>query len=140
MTEKALDILQRHQLRNTAVRRQVLEQFLQAGHKALSNSDLEDALENPDRITLYRTLKTFEQKGIVHQAIDGSGTTKYALCQDECSEHEHHDDHAHFHCHDCGKTICLEGSIKSAVQLPEGFQVQQKHFVLEGTCADCHTE
>ena len=137
MQDKALELLKAHQLRNTTMRRLVLELFLEAGHKALSSSDLESALENPDRITLYRTLKTFEQKGLVHQAIDGSGTTKYAFCQDHCTEHAHHDDHAHFHCSDCGKTICLEGNVQSNIQVPDGFKIQQKHFVLEGTCADC---
>ena len=137
MQEKALELLKLYRLRNTAMRRQVLELFLKAGHKALSSSNLESALEKTDRITLYRTLKTFERNGIIHQAIDGSGVTKYALCHGQCSEHDHMDDHPHFHCKDCGKTICMEGKIKNNVKVPKGFIVQQKHFILEGTCSDC---
>lgn len=137
MQEKVLELLKSYQLRNTVMRRQVLELFLKAGHKALSSNNLESALEKTDRITLYRTLKTFEQKGIIHQAIDGSGVTKYALCHDQCSEHDHLDDHPHFHCKNCGKTICLEGKIQNSVNVPSGFTVQQRHFILEGTCSDC---
>ena len=138
MEDRALQLLKKHQLRNTIMRRQVLELFLKADSEALASADLERILDNPDRITLYRTLKTFEQKGLIHQAIDSSGTAKYAICQDDCSEHQHHDNHAHFHCIDCGKTICLEGSVTSQVQVPSGFQVHQQPFVLEGICSSCH--
>ena len=42
-------------------------------------TDIENAFIKADRTTLYRTLKTFEENGIVHQIDDGTGTTKYAL-------------------------------------------------------------
>lgn len=130
-------LLEKHQLRKTDIRRRVLEVFMEAGAQALTNNDLETLLEDADRITLYRTLKTFEQKGLIHQAVDKSHSTKYALCMEECSEHEHHDEHAHFHCQDCGKTVCIEGHVQSQVQIPAGFKIKQTHLVLEGTCSDC---
>ena len=43
---------------------------------------LEKAFPKSDRITMYRTLKTFEEKGILH-SIKGEGDeAKYALCND----------------------------------------------------------
>ncbi|MGE8513212.1 MAG: transcriptional regulator, partial [Chryseobacterium culicis] len=40
--------------------------FLSSQEAALSLSEIENHFENADRITIYRTLKTFEEKGIVH--------------------------------------------------------------------------
>ena len=72
MTEqKIIKLLKDSGLRKTEVRIKVLREFLIAD-RAYGQGDLEARFENLDRITLYRTLRTFEQKGIVHQAIDGS--------------------------------------------------------------------
>ena len=137
MNKGILDTLKRHNLRKTNIRAQVLEVFLNEGNKAIAHPEMERLLPHADRITLYRTLKTFEEKGIIHQVVDGSNAAKYALCNDTCTEHEHHDEHAHFHCQDCGKTICLDSKVESVVQVPQGFSVKQTHLVVEGTCSDC---
>lgn len=110
---------------------------MDAGTKALSKQDIEKYFENLDRVTLYRTLITFERKGLIHQAMDGSGTAKYALCAEACTEHQHHDEHAHFHCFACGETICLEGNISPQVTVPKGYVIRQAHLVLEGRCEAC---
>ncbi|MCG8330032.1 MAG: transcriptional repressor [Chitinophagales bacterium] len=137
MQEDIQKKLEKHHLRKTNMRREVLELFLQSKGKALSNRDIEQALKSADRITLYRTLKTFEEKGLIHQAVDNSGTAKYALCRDDCTVHEHHHEHAHFHCTNCDETICLEGAINPQVKVPTGFVVEQTHLVLEGVCEKC---
>ncbi len=138
METTILQLLEKHSLRKTDMRKKVLQIFLEAGTRALTNNDLEQALEEADRITLYRTLKTFEQKGLIHQAVDTSSSTKYALCQEGCSEHRHHDQHAHFHCQTCGKTLCIDGDVSAQLSIPNGFTVQQTHLVLEGVCSNCN--
>lgn len=135
--DKVSSILKQHGLRKTAIRRQVLEQFLSVEHRAISQPDLQSALPDADYVTLYRVLSSFAEKGIIHQIVDSSQATKYALCHSECAEHDHHDDHAHFHCQSCGKTICLDGTVESKVRLPQGFSVRQTHLVLEGHCDHC---
>jgi Fur family ferric uptake transcriptional regulator len=137
MEKEILEKLEQSDLRKTAIRKEVLQLFLKNKGRALSSKEIEEALGQADRITLYRTLKTFEQSGVIHQAVDGTGTAKYALCLDDCSTHEHHDEHAHFHCLRCGKTICLEGNIEPKVKVPEGYRVHHAHLVLEGECAEC---
>lgn len=136
MTASALDILVQHSLRKTAVRMQVLDIFLQS-QEALSHNDIESHFSQLDRITLYRTLRTFEEKGVIHKAIDGGEKLKYALCSGRCSEHAHADHHAHFHCDQCGKTICIESMHTPAVQAPVGFRVSGAYLVLKGTCSTC---
>jgi Fur family ferric uptake transcriptional regulator len=137
MDQEILQILSASNLRKTNIRKEVLHLFLQEKGRAISSKEIEDALDDPDRITLYRTLRTFEQSGVIHQAVDGSGTTKYALCAAGCTEHQHNDEHAHFHCTNCGKTICLEARIDSQIRIPDGFKLEHAHLMLEGECADC---
>src|SRR5690554_2095003 len=81
--------------------------FLAAQTSALSLSEIEEALYPADRITLYRTLKTFEEKGIVH-SIQENHTSTYSLCNDECQEGDHQDTHLHFYCKRCKQTTCRE--------------------------------
>jgi Fur family ferric uptake transcriptional regulator len=130
-------ILKEHAVRVTPVRMDILDLFLEADHQALSNSDIEHRFESIDRITLYRTLKSFEQNGIIHQVNDGSGTAKYAICSGACSHDHHEDNHAHFHCEKCDKTICLDGQVHTKVETPEGYSVKGIDVVLKGVCDKC---
>lgn len=138
--QKVINKLEAHDVRKTAVRKQVLSLFLEEEGKALSNSDIEEQLEAIDRITLYRTLRTFEEKGLIHQAVDSTGTNKYALCLSDCTTHHHEDRHAHFQCNTCGETTCLESKIPASYEVPSGYEIQQAHLVLEGTCIKCNVE
>ncbi len=129
-------ILKNHNLRVTPFRTEVLSLFANAG-KALSSQELEARLYDADRITLYRTIKSFEEKGIIHKAIDGTLTQKYALCEAECNEHHHHDEHVHFHCDKCENTFCLDHIYVPHVQLPSGFTVKKTNMVVSGVCEKC---
>lgn len=73
----AESILKKHLLRVTQFRLDVISIFITAG-RALASHDIEEKLHDADRITLYRTLKSFEDKGIIHKAIDGTLTQKFA--------------------------------------------------------------
>ena len=75
-----------------------------------------------DRVTLYRTIKQFEEKGLIHEVIDTKGQAKYALCVTECTTHEHHDDHLHFHCSQCDRTIGVDGEVNLRIDL--SFRIQ----------------
>lgn len=134
MNESA--ILQNSALRSTEIRRQVLQVFLRA-NAALSQREIEDSFSDIDRVTLYRTLRTFEDKGIIHQAFDGTDVAKYALCSDHCSEHHHHDDHLHFHCTKCGKTVCIDEYAVPRPSLPGVAAVESAQLVVRGVCAGC---
>ena len=139
MQKTAERILLDNKLKRTSVRLNVLNIFLDH-EEALSHQDIESRIEHIDRITLYRTLRTFEEKGIIHKALDGSEKQKYALCQETCTEHEHQDEHPHFYCFQCGKTICLSKVTLPAIEPPEGYQLQQAHVVLQGICAECNSQ
>ena len=120
----------------TAMRILVLD-FLLKRNAAISLSDIEKGLYPADRITIYRTLKTFEEKGLVHIIDDGTGSPKYALCADECSINEHHDMHVHFYCNTCKETFCLPDSKIPEIKLPDNFTSAEMNLVVKGICDQC---
>lgn len=130
-------LLRKSGLRITQTRLEILERFLEQ-NTALSQQYFDAQFDKLDRITLYRTLKTFEKKGLIHRTIDGTDVPKFALCSDGCEEHRHRDHHAHFHCVQCGHTYCLDERPFSTPSLPEGFRVLESHLVIQGTCGNCN--
>lgn len=128
-------ILKTKKLRITAIRQQVLE-LLMDRDSAVSQRSIEEDLEEFDRITLYRTLKSFEEKGIIHKISDGSGVNKFAMCSD-CDEHHHHHDHVHFHCNKCEETYCLEEMQMPSFTNKTNHQIEEFNIVLKGKCEKC---
>lgn len=123
-------------MRKTPFRKEVLDIFKKS-HNAISQADFEEKLAEYDRITLYRTIKTFEEKGIIHKALDGTNVTRYALCEADCNSHSHNDHHAHFHCSDCDETFCVEDVEVPIVKVPTGFQVRDTALIINGICKNC---
>ena len=129
------EILKNSKLRITKSREEVLSFFLKQNY-AIPHADIELELEDLDRVTIYRTLNSFLEKGLIHEVKDGSGAVKYALCTEHCHEGHHHDNHVHFRCNKCDQTRCLELSIPT-VTLPQGFAFHQANLLIEGLCDDC---
>jgi Fur family ferric uptake transcriptional regulator len=130
------DILKRNQLSVTDSRKRILEMF-QANNGALAHSDIErTGGEKFDRVTIYRTLQTFVEKGIIHTIPTADNSIRYALCK-ECYEGHHHDNHVHFVCEHCKKTYCLDNVVTPDVKLPKGFQASVVEVVANGLCPDC---
>ena len=119
----------------TTMRLLVLRQLVEAG-SAISLSYLESTLERADKATLYRTLKTFEDKKLIHSIEDGTGSLKYALCEEGC-ECAAEDQHIHFHCVRCGETYCLTQSKIPHTQIPAGFKASSASVVYKGNCPNC---
>ena len=63
--ENANKILELKAVRITPMRQLLLEYFV-AENAVSGLSELEKVFPKSDRITMYRTLKTFEEKGILH--------------------------------------------------------------------------
>ena len=130
-------ILRKHHLRNTPGRTAILQMF--EGNIALSESDIENRIPIPcDRVTIYRSLKTFLEKGIIHKVLDNEGVSKYALCSSNCQEGDHNHEHVHFKCGRCGETVCIENVSLPTLHLPQGFQVNETNILVQGTCDKCN--
>ena len=136
MTQDIEHRLKNRQINPTAMRLLVLD-FLIKQTAAISLNDLEKGMAPSDRITLYRTLKTFEEKGLVHSIEDGTGATKYALCDKDCDGENHHDLHVHFYCNNCKETFCLPNTRIPELTLPNGFSQEEMNLIIKGVCELC---
>jgi Fur family ferric uptake transcriptional regulator len=131
------EILRRKHLSVTDSRKKILSLFLNT-KDALAHGDIEKkAGEKFDRVTVYRTLQTFVEKGIIHTIPTPDNSIRYALCK-ECEEGHHHDEHVHFVCTNCGRTICLDDVVSPKMELPEGYVAQEVQVVINGICKDCN--
>ncbi len=122
-------------IKPTAIRELVLK-ILSEQKTAINLSDLEHKFEKVDKITLYRTLKIFEENKLIHSINDGSGSVKYALCQEAC-ECIPEDLHVHFLCVKCHQTYCLNDIKTPKIQLPVSYKLQTISIVVKGICPNC---
>ena len=137
MEKKIDELLRKSQLSVTGGRRKILELFIQHDG-ALSHSDIEKkAGEKFDRVTVYRTLQAFVEKGLIHSIPTPDNSIRYALCKEDCSGGHHQDDHVHFICNHCGNTVCLEEVVIPEIRLPRGYQAQQVEMLVSGICKSC---
>ncbi len=137
MSEHVDVILKKNQLSITGSRKKILQLFITSGG-ALAHADIERrAGLKFDRVTVYRTLQTFVDKGIIHSIPTADNSVKYALCKEDCRDGHHHDNHVHFICNSCEKTICLDTVIVPVVQLPQEFAPVHSHMVVTGVCREC---
>ena len=137
MKTSSTDILKNSGLSITDKRLKILELF-QKNSKALSHADIESLSgKHFDRVTIYRTLQTFVDKGIVHTIPTADNSIMYALCKEACSEGHHHDNHVHFLCEECGTTYCLENVNIPELSIPKGFTLHQTNVLVNGICKNC---
>lgn len=122
-------------IKPTAMRELVYE-TLEKSNKAISLYEIEQQFDNVDRSTIFRTLKTFQEKLLIHSVDDGTGAVKYALCDEDCTC-KLGDLHIHFLCNKCGHTNCLKDMSVPKMDLPEGFSFESANFVVKGICSSC---
>lgn len=121
----------------TGARNSILELILDS-KSPISANDLHKQLNqssNIDLATVYRTLKMFDEKGII-RTIRVDGETAYY--EKSC---EHNPLHAHFHCEVCGTIECLDpfGFDESSafLRMARGKQVSSVELVIKGRCSRC---
>ncbi|MBD1394384.1 Fur family transcriptional regulator [Mucilaginibacter glaciei] len=130
------DLLDKHQLKKTAPRLRVLS-MMYSKNTATSQPDLESVMNDIDRVTLYRILNVFEEKGIIHKVFDLNGTANYAVCHSDCGANHHHDEHLHFNCTGCKNVYCLNELTLPAITLPAGFRAEDFTLYASGLCPRC---
>ena len=134
------DLLKRYKLRNTQIRRFVIEIF-RSQNRAFTHSSIEQNLGKKfNRVTLYRTLKTFEEVGLIHRIANENDRVEYALCRHNCDapSHEHFDNHIHFKCDRCARTFCLNHIPVPSIKVPANYKVKDSQILLKGTCEYCN--
>lgn len=120
-------------LSRTNIRTKLLE-ILHSSDEALSTKEIESKLDDDvDRVTLYRSIKLFEEKRIIHKIVIDKQVTKFKLINTKKGK-----EHPHFHCIECDKVVCLPDTPLPTCTLPDGFSVQAQNTIVEGTCQKCN--
>ena len=126
--------LRHFNLRKTKIRIAVLDALAQSVG-ALSYAVLQERLSEFDRTTLYRTLLTLSDYGLIHKAYEENGESYYARCFG-CSDQAHNHEHLHLKCSSCGGVECIEISEqlkRNLAQLP----FQEINISAKGSCSTC---
>jgi len=132
--ENPEELMLAHGVKPTANRILILKALLQAG-RPLSLTEIETDLESVDKSIISRTLAAFREHRLLH-TLSGEDYVRYEVCY--CAEAEEDSDrHVHFHCEVCGRTFCLEDLPVPAVQLPDGFSVENVEYMAHGVCPEC---
>lgn len=140
LNEEFKQILRKNNLKVTQPRLRVLH-LISEKKTAISQPEVEKILGSEiDRVTLYRILANFEEKGILHKVFDLNGTATYAICSTKCSEDHHHDQHVHFICSQCNSVFCLEEITLPRINLPTNFSLQDIAINAVGLCAACQNK
>ena len=117
----------------------VLEQ-LRTAKRHLSLSEIEAILYPADRVTIYRTLQTFVQKGVAHTVDTLHSGVVYGLCADNCTEEKHNDEHPHFICEKC-KTITCTNDFSYAIRennsTTKAYKIHKIEVSIKGLCPNC---
>jgi Fur family ferric uptake transcriptional regulator len=134
-TDSCLALLAKRGIKPTAIRLLVLRAIAERRDVA-SMTDLETTLETVDKSTIFRTLTLFQQHRLLHSIDDGSGSLKYALCDDDC-ECLPEQQHVHFHCNRCERTFCLRDVSVPIMSPPKNFSIESINYTIKGICANC---
>jgi Fur family ferric uptake transcriptional regulator len=83
--------------------------------------------------TVYRTLETLEELGLVIHSHGPDGREEYHVGPDS--------EHAHLQCDACGRTWELTaaelGPIQEQLRRDRGFEMALPHLTIAGRCAKC---
>ena len=135
-------LLKTHGLRVTLARVTVLE-LLMCQRNPLSHQQIEDLLDGHhakmDRVTIYRTLHSLTDCGLLHKVMGIDRSFSYAY-KTNVEENVHHGaDHPHFVCERCAHTFCLtELDVPTTVNIRAGFSTRHTEVKLYGYCPECN--
>ena len=133
----ALLILQKAGISKTSQRLAVLDILFKAT-TPLSVNTIRQALEtkaNIDKVTVYRILSLFRQRGIIREIASAGGANYFEMATLENPLHPH------FSCRNCGAFTCL--APLSFTQAPElilpkdDYSIDHIEINISGLCACC---
>ena len=128
-------MLKAAKLYRTECRMAILKVLLKA-EKPLSQGQIALGLgkNRPNKVTIYRTLESFCDVGLVHKVFVHERAVHFEL-GNRCTAAQCH---PHFTCKSCGATRCLTGlSIPIVKGLKKGFVLHRQQVQLEGLCPTC---
>ena len=146
--DKARQMLKDTKLYCTEPRLAILQVLMQTGRPLRQDQIARQLAQNPRRglarlgsprramnkVTVYRTLESLIEVGLVHRAFTYQRAWYFELA-DHCTEHQCH---PHFTCTHCGVTQCLTDIMLPMAKISQkGFVVSRQQVRLEGLCPAC---
>ena len=133
--EGLLGLLRERGSRITPGRRAVVEALVHApGHVTAEDVVISVQAKHPDVhvSTVYRTLESLEQAGIVAHVHMGHGAAVWHLAED---------DRLHLVCDDCGDVVHIPphlfDDVRDQLLADHGFEATLDHFAVPGRCRRC---
>nr|WP_162061124.1 Fur family transcriptional regulator [Undibacterium sp. KW1] len=136
-------------VRVTDARLNVLSELL-SSQRALSHLEVQDALPDMDRVTLYRALDCLTDAGLAHKISGDDRVFRYSTGSETAGNKDHpaQHQHGHFKCTRCARVFCLDDAkqppglreqLQATLQttLGRGFQSHDIELTIKGWCADC---
>ena len=136
LEKQAREILKAAKLYCTTGRVAILKVLMKAG-KPLSQEQIAKRSEKErfDKVTIYRTLESLLNVGLVHKVFIDKRAWHFELAHN-CTKNQCH---PHFTCMNCGDTHCLmEISLPMAKSPYKGFVIHRQQVRLEGLCPTCN--
>ena len=128
-------ILSKSGISKTKFRTNLLNLFI-SSNKSLSVEEIMDFFENSiNKVTVYRSLDSFENKGIIHKVPDSNNHKRYSLCNDQCNINSHN--HGHFICYSCSQTFCLDNIKSPDLTNLKEYDIKELKLIIEGYCKEC---
>ena len=128
------EILRKYKCRATSIRKKILS-FISTEDKAFAISEIEEFFsEAADRVTIYRTLNTFVELGLVIKMLNAKGVAYFFYNGDR---HAHKETHPHLYCKSCEKVICLPKYSEHYLQALDSYNAAHIYVLLEGQCETC---
>jgi Fur family transcriptional regulator, ferric uptake regulator len=137
-----IEVLKSRSLRITQARISVLD-VLMNQHGPISHQQIESILQERDscidRVTIYRTLHSLTDCGILHKITGVDRSYSYAYKRDSDQQNQHGTEHPHFVCERCSHTFCLpELDVPKTIATPTGFELKHTEVKLFGYCPECN--
>jgi Fur family transcriptional regulator, ferric uptake regulator len=135
MVDIAMQLMTEAGQRPTAARLAVLNVLIEAKN-ALAHAEIIDLLSDGyhyDRVTIYRVLDWLTDNHLVHRIPSDDRAVKFQVSLAHTSHQ-----HAHLHCTQCHKIICLdELQPNVSKQIATQFQIESVDMIIKGRCPDC---
>ncbi|HNZ29679.1 MAG TPA: Fur family transcriptional regulator [Candidatus Goldiibacteriota bacterium] len=125
-------LLKGKKIRPSIIRVKVLKYLLDNRNHPTADrlfSALENDIPTLSRTSIYNTLKTFLDEGVVSEITIEDGNSRYDAFTGK---------HGHFICEKCGGVSDFD--VKCATCAPEslnGYKINQEHVYLRGLCPNC---
>ncbi len=104
--------------------------------KAIPYSKIQKQVDSIDRVTLYRTLNSLIESGLIHKVSVENDETFYAICSQQCTTKEHNHQHVHFKCTICNEVSCVQSNSIETLNLP-GYKIESFEIQAKGVCYSC---